>query len=54
MIINRYSQQCYAYYSGISRELQIDDVKGKYYGFGGWSWWESLGGILTSGPAASS
>lgn len=38
MIINKYCQQRYAYYSGIRRELQIDDVKGKYYGFSGWSW----------------
>ena len=30
MIINKYCQQRYAYYSGIRRELQIDDVKGKY------------------------
>ena len=48
----------YAYYSGAHRRLESDDIAGiqALYGAGGprWSGWESLGGILTSGPGVCS
>jgi peptidoglycan hydrolase-like protein with peptidoglycan-binding domain len=47
----------YPYYSGAHRNLENDDVAGIQAIYGGvsrWSGWESLGGVLTSGPGVSS
>src|SRR5215510_7733346 len=47
----------YPYYGGPHRYLDADDTAGiqAIYGSGvGWHGWESLGGLITSGPAISS
>ncbi len=47
----------YAYYGGAHRQLETDDIAGIraiYGGGSGWSGWEDLGGILTSGIGVSS
>ena len=47
----------YAYYGGPHRNLEADDISGIQALYGAkskWSNWESLGGVLTSGPGASS
>ena len=49
----------YPFYGGAHRNLEADDIAGirALYGAGavsGWSGWESLGGVLASGPGVSS